>query len=181
MALFSSASAESWIIPVVKAVDALFLPLALIPLYLIVRALGRPADRELFREGAVAVFAVASPWPMMFIGDLQKNAFAIPLFFLFLWLALRYLQQPSVRRMISAGACLVLIGLSHFGVFAVATLTLGLGWLLYAGRRAVMPLAVLAGLSAGLVALFDPTRAWRLLTVTGELFHRPMLLDIDKA
>ncbi|MCO6491558.1 MAG: hypothetical protein J5I98_24290 [Phaeodactylibacter sp.] len=175
LAVFSATPAESWIIPVVKTVDSLFLPLLLIPLYFIARGLRPPDKRVLFRDAAVAVFAVASPWPLMFTGDLQKNAFAIPFFFAFLLFGLKYLRQPSRRWMLAGLISLGLTGLSHFGVFVVAALTLGLGVFFYAPRRALLPLAALALFSTSLVALFDQSRAWRLLTIATELFQHPVL------
>ena len=177
LAVFSGTPAESWIIPVVKTVDSLFLPLLLIPLYFIGRELRPPDKPGLFRDAAVAVFAAASPWPLMFTGDLQKNAFAIPFFFAFLLFGLKYLRHPSRRWMLAGLISLGLAGLSHFGVFVVAALTLGLGLFFYAPRRALLPVAALAVLSTGVVALFDPSRAWRLLMVAAELFRGPALLS----
>lgn len=172
----SAAPAESWIIPVVKTVDSLFLPLLLIPLYLIGRELGRGGGQRWLPESALAVFAVLAPWPLMFTGDLQKNAFAIPFFFAFLFFGLKHLRQPSRRWLFAGLASLALAGLSHFGVFGVAALTLGLGLFFYAPRRALLPLGALALASISLVALFDQSRAWRLLTAVAELFRRPALL-----
>ncbi|MCB9347531.1 MAG: hypothetical protein H6573_08440 [Lewinellaceae bacterium] len=177
LAVFSATPAESWIIPVVKTVDSLFLPLLLVPLYFIARELRPPDKPDLFRGAAVAVFAAASPWPLMFTGDLQKNAFAIPFFFAFLLFGLKYLRHPSRRWMLAGLISLGLAGLSHFGVFVVAALTLGLGLFFYAPRRALLPVAALAVLSTGVVALFDPSRAWRLLMVAAELFRGPALLS----
>ena len=176
LAVFSGTPAESWIIPVVKTVDSLFLPLLLIPLYFIGRELRPPDKPGLFRDAAVAVFAAASPWPLMFTGDLQKNAFAIPFFFAFVFFGLKHLRQPSRRWLVAGLSSLALTALSHFGVFAVAALALGLGLFFYAPRRALLPMAALAVLSTGVVALFDPGRALRLLTVAAELFRRPALL-----
>lgn len=58
----------------------------------------------------------------------------------------------------------------------VAALALGLGLFFHSPRRALLPLVGLALLSTGLVAAFDQSRAWRLLTVATELFQHPVLL-----
>ena len=191
IALFYSAPEESWIIPVVKTVDAFFLPLLLIPLYFIAKEFRRPKQPGLWWEAAVATFAVAAPWPLMFTGDLQKNAFAIPFFFAFLLFGLKYLRRPSRPLFLGGILCVLLAGLAHFGVFVIAVATLGLGLFVAilrpgksdssesgvrkAPKWAALALLSLALLSTGLVALFDSARAWRLLTVAGEIFRHPAL------
>jgi hypothetical protein len=73
---------DQLIISVIKVVDSAALPLLAIPLYKMVTRKEQPVSIP--AALAILSFAMLSFTPFVILGDLQKNAFAIPLAFIFI-------------------------------------------------------------------------------------------------
>lgn len=124
------ADVNSLIIPVLKTVDSLFLPLLLIPLYRLSRTIER--GKIPFYQGIpISLFAVISGSPLMVTGGLEKNGFAVPFLFAFVLFAIRFIYDKRRLDLFLALLFFALVGLSHFGVFSLAALLLISGLLLY--------------------------------------------------
>ena len=126
---------------------------------------------------SVALYAAASFGAFSLMGDFQKNGAAIPLLGVLIASSASWLNQigekPDARTLLSASmppaTALLLIGLTHFGVFMVA-----LGWMvaLLVVRfrvRALVPVLAIGCLGLLLILLFDADRALRLFTSAGEM------------
>lgn len=175
ISLFSSASIESISVHVVKGLDSFILPLLLIPLYFIVQEL-QTRKVSVWQEVSLILWAVLSVSPLLFLGDFQKNGFAIPFIFLFLLGGIRYLKYQDIKSLLGLGTSLLLIGLSHFGAFSFTLILAGMGLIIYKGKRAIIPIIALGSFALWGIALFDTTRAWRLLSSITEVVSYPALL-----
>lgn len=166
---------DSLILNVVKLVDSISIPLLLIPLYKIIR-LSKPSSLKFF-DSSIIVFSVLSFSPLILTSDLQKNALAIVFLFGFIACFLSYLITKKKIDVLASFAYFFLTGLTHFGTFVFAVLFL----LLYAvyshKKKAVIPLTIVAAVSIGMIAVFDLTRFYRLLSFWTEVFEKSALLN----
>jgi hypothetical protein len=163
------------IISVIKIVDSAALPLLAIPLYKMVTR----KERSISIPAAMAIlsFAILSFTPFFILGDLQKNAFAIPLAFIFILFWEDYLINPVRRNLMAVGFSLAIIALSHFGVFAFClAFLIGSLFIIYR-KKAILPSIILFFVGFGIIALFDFNRAFRLLTFWKVIFERPAWLQ----
>ena len=172
--LFTDAPSNSLIMRVVKTSDSFFLPLLLIPLFGICKALTK-FKLPFYQEYLIAAFAVISISPLILTGDLQKNGFAIPLLFTFFLFGIQYLIAPSKRILLLTLLFFVLTGITHFGTFAVGAITLIICLIFYKGKKALIPIMTVGLITVGLIAIFDTTRALRFVNVLSEIFIHPSL------
>jgi hypothetical protein len=169
------ATTDESIISVIKIVDSTALPLLAIPLFKMVSRNERPIS---FAAAlAILSFAVLSFTPFFILGDLQKNAFAIPLAFIFILLFEDYLINPVKRNLIAVGFLLVFIALSHFGVFTFCLAFLIISLIIIYRKKAIIPSLIIFFVGVGMIALFDFNRAFRLITFWKVIFERPALLQ----
>ena len=166
---------DDTIISVIKIVDSAALPLLAIPLYKMVTRKERPVS--ILVAMAILSFAVLSFTPFVILGDLQKNAFAIPLAFIFILFWEEYLINPIRRNAITVAISLVIIALTHFGVFAFCLALLIVSFFIIYRRRAILTSLILFLVGFGLIALFDFNRAFRLITFWKVIFERPAWLQ----
>ncbi len=166
---------DELIISVIKIVDSVALPLLAIPLYKIVSR----KERSISIPAALAIlsFAILSFTPFFILGDLQKNAFAIPLAFIFILFWEDYLIHPVRRNLVAVGFSLVIIALTHFGVFAFCLAFLIASLFIIYRKKAILPSIFLFFVGFGMIALFDFNRAFRLITFWKVIFERPALLQ----
>ena len=166
---------DGTIITVIKIVDSLALPMLAIPLSWILSKSERKIP--LLAKSAIVFFAVSSATPLIILGDLQKNAFAIPFVFLFIWFFENYLITPERRNLIAAVLSLVLIALIHFGVFVFCLAFLTISLLVVYRKKAILPSILVIVLGFAVVLLFDSNRAYRLLTFWNVIFENPVLFQ----
>jgi hypothetical protein len=166
---------DATIISVIKIVDSAALPLLAIPLYKLVTRKEQPVSVP----AAIAIlsFAILSFTPFVILGDLQKNAFAIPLAFMFILFCEDYLINPVRRNLIAVVISLTVIALTHFGVFVFSLAILIIGIFIIYRKKAILPSLILFFVGFGLIALFDFNRAFRLLTFWKVIFEGPALLQ----
>ena len=163
------------IISVIKIVDSAALPLLAIPLYKMVTRKAHPVSIP--ATMAILSFAVLSFTPFIIMGDLQKNAFAIPLAFIFILFFEDYLINPVRRNLLAVVISLVVIALTHFGVFVFSLVFLTISLFIIYRKNAILPSFILFFVGFGLIALFDFNRAFRLLTFWKVIFERPVLFQ----
>jgi hypothetical protein len=166
---------DETIISVIKIVDSAALPLLAIPLFKMVTRKGRPIS--LPAAMAILSFAVLSFTPFLILGDLQKNAFAIPLAFVFILCYEDYLINPVRRNLIAVLISLAIIALSHFGVFVFSLAFLIIALFIIYRKKAILPSFIIFFVGFGIIALFDFNRAFRLITFWKVIFERPALLQ----
>jgi hypothetical protein len=171
------------IIRVIKIIDSMALPLLAIPLFKILSIKGKQIP--LIAAIAILLFAICSFSPFIMLGDIQKNAFAIPILFWFIYYLDKYLIDDNKRDLLVALILLLVIALTHFGVFAfgIAILIITI-FLVYRGK-AILPSLGVCIISIFIISIFDSNRAFRLLTFWEEIFvvrpfemHDPMLLPL---
>ena len=163
------------IISVIKVADSAALPLLAIPLFIMVSRKDR--NIPFFAGLAILLFAVFSYTPFLILGDLQKNAFAIPMVFLFILFIEEYLINPGRRNLTALLISLVFIGLTHFGVFAFCMGFLIILLVIRYRIKAILPSVITIFLGFGMIALFDSDRAFRMITFWNVIFERPALLQ----
>jgi hypothetical protein len=181
--LFGLVINDENIIHVIKIIDSIALPLLAIPLFKILNIKWQKIP--LIAAIAILLFAISSFSPYRMLGDIQKNAFAIPVLFWFIYYLDKYLIEDNKRDLLVAMILLLVIALTHFGVFAfgIAILIIAI-FLVYRGK-AILPSLGVCIISIFIISIFDSNRAFRLLTFWNEIFvmrpfemHDPMLLPL---
>ncbi len=163
------------IISVIKIVDSAALPLLAIPLFKMVSQKDR--NISFFAGLAILLFAVLSFTPFFILGDLQKNAFAIPMVFLFILFIEEYLINPDKQNLTAVVISLAIIALTHFGVFAFCSVFFIILLVLIYRKNAILPSVITIFAGFGMIALFDSDRAFRLITFWNVIFERPALFQ----
>lgn len=163
------------IISVIKIIDSAALPLLAIPLFKIVNRKERPIP--LNAAMAMLSYALLSLTPFFILGDLQKNAFAIPLVFIFILFFEDYLIDPVRKNLAAIVITLSAIALSHFGIFAFCLTFLIISLFFIYRKNAILPSLIIFLVGFGIIALFDFNRAFRLITFWKVVFERPALLQ----
>ena len=166
---------DDTIISVIKMVDSAALPLLAIPLYKLVTRKEQPVSIP--AALAILSFAILSFTPFFILGDLQKNAFAIPLAFIFILLLEDFLINPVRRKVLAVSISLVIIALTHFGVFTFCLVFLIVSLFICYRKNSILPSIILFFVGFGLIALFDINRAFRLITFWKVIFERPAMLQ----
>ena len=163
---------DQTIINIIKIVDSTALPLLAIPLF---RIMTRNDQKfPLFAGIAILFFALFSFSPFIMLGDLQKNAFAIPVFITFIYFLEEYLTTPSKRNLIVALLVLFVLALTHFGTFTFGLAFLTISFVVAYGRKAILPSLITISMGCLIVALFDLNRAYRVLTFWNVIFARQL-------
>jgi hypothetical protein len=163
------------IVTVIKIIDSMALPLLAIPLYKMVTR--KSSDISFPATLAILSFAILSFTPLFILGDLQKNAFAIPMVFVFISLIEEYLISPDRRKLVGVVLSLVLIALTHFGVFAFCLVFLIVILFIIYRKKALIPSLIAIFIGFGMIALFDFNRAFRLITFWKVIFERPAIFQ----
>lgn len=159
-----------------KLIDSLSLPLLVVPFYLIQKRFGSMKLPSYFGVGLIG-FATLSFSPLMLTSDLQKNAFAIPLLLFFIYYLLSFYKGRSKKNLILTAVFMLLVGLTHFGAFAISLLILILSSIFFFRKQAILFSLGIFIVAVGFVFLFDPHRSDRLLYVLAVIFEKPMILQ----
>ena len=182
ISLLGFAITNDVIISVIKIVDSIALPLLAIPLYKIM--IKNDQKLPFYSAAAILFFAIFSFSPFIMLGDLEKNAFALPLLVVYVYFLEDYLASPNQRNLIMTLISLFIIAFTHFGVFAFGLAFLTIPLLVTFGRKAILPSLITIALGGVIIALFDFNRAFRLITFWNEIFARqngfqgPMFLPL---
>jgi hypothetical protein len=170
------------IISVIKTIDCIALPLLSIPLFKLI--FRKERSIIFFSSIAILIFSIFSFSPFAMLGDLQKNAFAIPLLFIFIYLIDGYLINHKKRTLQLVLVTLFALALTHFGVFAFALIFLIVLQFIVYRKKAIIP-SILVFLSGfAIILLFDANRAFRLINFWNEIFvmrfifQEPMFLPV---
>jgi hypothetical protein len=167
--LFPGIGLEHLIVNVSKIIDTIGFPLALYPLYRIQKDILQLKHNGIILF-AVAAFAVLSYAPLDLACDAQKNSFGLALMTFFIWVFLKFLKYRAVKDLIFALSLLILIAVTHFGVFFITLCFLALGLFFFFKWKAILPFAGAVVTGVLLVAVFDPGRALRMVTFWQEAF-----------
>jgi hypothetical protein len=166
---FGFALSNQHIIMVIKVIDSVALPLLAIPLYFLIKENEKPIP--ILTALSILLFSIISYAPLAMLGDIQKNAFAIPLAFLFIYLIQRYLSLNESKSLIWAFTVWLFIGISHFGVFMFTSAFAIILLFIVKGKKAIIPALISMTLAYGIIALFDLERALRLLHLWDVIFE----------
>ncbi|MCX6327486.1 MAG: hypothetical protein NT144_12685 [Bacteroidia bacterium] len=173
--LFGLAIANESIILVIKIIDCIALPLLAVPVF----KLASVKERHIpfFAEIAILFFAVFSFSPFIMLGDLQKNAFAIPFLFMFINFFENYLITHQKRNLLLALLTLFIIALTHFGVFVFGMAFLIISLFFVYRKKAILPSILTILIGVAVISVFDINRAFRLITFWNVIFENPALLQ----
>ncbi len=163
---------DQTIIAVIKIIDSVALPLLVFPLFRIMTK--NEPKFPLISGLAILFFTLFSFSPFMMLGDLQKNAFAIPLFVWLIYFFAEYLKSPTKRNLLVAFLVLFILSLTHFGTFTFGLAFLTISLLVAYGRRAILPSLITILIGCLIVALFDFNRAYRILTFWNVIFAKQL-------
>jgi hypothetical protein len=170
----SGAGINTFALPLIKLVDSFFY-LLILP----VLTWGPPATKRssAWQLLLILSFAGLHLGPITWLGDLQKNAAAMPLALAALFYLWRYLLQGTRSKLLLFIVFTSLTGLTHFGTGAVLLLIIAIFAAHRWRYRALLPL--LAGLvcSGIIIAAIDPERAQRLLTLPLDIWRGPALFS----
>lgn len=166
---------DSLIIFINKVVDSFSLGFIVIPFYYFYK---KYASNTLSRrfEIALIAFATLSIAPLILTSDTQKNAAAIPFLVFFVDQLFQFLDTKNQKAFGLTILSLLLIGLTHFGVFSVALLYLFSSLFVHYKKKAILPVLGIGIISLGFIFFFDASRAIRLLQSAFLMVQRPALL-----
>ena len=168
ISLLGFAVNDETIISVIKIVDSTTLPLLAIPLFKIMTK--NDQKFPLFAGLTILFFAIFSFSPFVMLGDLQKNAFAIPLYVVHIYFLEGYLASPNQRNLIVTLIALFLIAFTHFGTFVFGLAFLSISLFVVYGKKAILTSLMTISIGFAIIALFDFSRAFRLITFWNEIF-----------
>jgi len=176
VSLFTTTDINHLIIYVSKIIDSISLPVLVIPLYLINKNIFGNNLTKCF-EIFLICFATLSFSPLILTSDLQKNAFAIPLLLFFIYFLLMFYKNKSKRHLLLSIIFLILIGLTHFGVFSISLLILITSLVFFYRKEALLPILGISILGIILVFIFDANRAERIFNLWSLVFEKPFILQ----
>ena len=175
ISLLGVALTNETIISVVKIIDSIALPLLAIPLFIITTR--KDHSNPLIATIAILLFSLFSFSPLAMLGDVQKNAFAIPFLFVFIYLTDSYLIRQEKRIFLWALLTLFVIALTHFGVFTFAmTFLIVLLFVVYK-KKAIIPTVLIILCGFGIILIFDSNRAFRFITFWNEIFFKRFIFQ----
>lgn len=175
----------------VKLCVTLLPPLAAVPVFLLGRTWSARAGRPCSRLPLAAAAMVSFGGPMLAMtGNIDKNALALMWLSGMLWALHACMARPSLAALAATNVCLVLVGLTHVGVFGAALVVAACVCAVYITRPSAPPLTttlpaiagsmVIVGAAESLVFWrFDPARIERLARAVTDpaafMWSRPAL------
>ncbi|MEI6244176.1 MAG: hypothetical protein WCQ64_03935 [Acidobacteriota bacterium] len=158
----------------VKLCVSLLPPLAAVPVLFLGRTWSARAGRPNSRLPLVAAAMVSFGGPALAMtGNIDKNALALVWLSGMLWALHACMARPSLAALAATNVCLVLVGLTHVGVFGAALVVAACVCAVYVTRPSAPPLTRTLPAIAGSMAIigateslvfwkFDPARIERL-------------------
>ncbi len=168
MAFFGVLVNNEIILTVVKIIDSLSIPLALIPIFYIVNQVNTKLSKSI---ALTVLFSVLSFYTLNMLSTSQKNAMAITLLFATIAAFLNYLNTLKKGALAWGVFFFLMVGMTHFGTFVFALLW-GVIYLVVRNRwKAIFPLVILLVASVLLIYSFDTVRMLRLISSFTRLFN----------
>jgi len=175
ISIFGFSASNEMIILVIKIIDCLALPLLTIPLFKILS--NKESKMPFFAEIAIVSFAVFSSSAFIMLGDLQKNAFAIPILLTFIYYIENYFVSNQKQNILFAIISLFAIALIHFGVFVFSLAFLIIAICVVYQKKAILPSFLLFLVGFSIISLLDFNRAFRLLTFWNVIFEKSAMFS----
>jgi hypothetical protein len=160
------------IILVTKILGALSIPLLVFPLYKLIHhylayKLTKPFEYLIL---GFALFSFSS----LYLGaEMMKNAYALVGFTYFIYFIIRFFKEKSNKYVLLSVFTLLLIGVTHFGVFAIALIFLLLFLICVYRVRAVVPILITSVIGFLIVWWLDPFRAFNAINIFEKWFGLP--------
>lgn len=173
--LFGLAITNETIILVIKIIDCIVLPLLAVPVLKLVSVKDRHIP--LLSEISILLFVVFSFSPLIMLGDLQKNGFAVPFLFMFIYFFENYLVTGQKRNLLFSILTLFIIALTHFGVFVFGMAFTIVSLFVVYKKKAILPSVLTLLIGIAIISFFDFNRALRLITFWNVIFENPALLQ----
>ena len=171
------ATPNTCVLMAVRVTDAVLPPLAAIPVFLISGELKSDTVKAGWLDYLMVFFSLFNYTAVVvFSYQLQKNDFSITWIFFYCYFLLRVLKYGLRRDVYYALGSLLLCALTHFGSFSILLLFTVLVGLFMSNRKKMALFFAGALALLGIIALFDPTRFYRLLVSPLKLFDGPVLL-----
>lgn len=168
---------DSFIIHVVKITDALFIPFTIFPLTWIFRKISPQKNIS----PILLIFTLFSFAPLTLIADLQKQSLATLWFCLLLASYIQFHYTRKLQFLFIASALLILIALTHVGIFILSILMCLILILLLLREQQIWrfssAILVISGLGIALMYFYDKTRFNRLVEFWQYIFHQPLFSD----
>lgn len=163
------------IINVVKIAGSASVPLLLIPLFLINEKL---TDKNItgFFEFSLVAFSVLSFSPLELSAEATKNALGLSFMTMFIFVWLQYFKTQKIKFLIITLLLLLLIAITHFGVFSISILFFVIGLVIVFKRKAIIPIIATIIAGALFISIFDPERAKSMFLIWAKAFKLPFRL-----
>jgi len=171
----SETGMPNFVINVVKIIGSVTIPVLLIPVYFITQKLTDKSISGLYEYSLVA-FIVLSFSPIELGSEAMKNALGLSFMTFFMYYFLQYINTRNRKNLFATILILLLIAVTHFGVFTISLLFFLLGLIVVHKRKAIIPivLAVVPGFMV--VFIFDQDRAIELFFMWRNAFGLPYAL-----
>lgn len=171
----SNGEINSLIINVVKIVGATAIPIILIPLYYITKKI---TDKKIskFYEYSLIAFIVLSFSPLEFCSEVMKNAFGLFFLTCFIYNYLQYIQEQNRKTLFFTLLSLIIIAITHFGVFSISILLFVIGLIVIHNKKAIIPIFITVISGFVVISIFDFNRAISLFTIWKQAFALPYRL-----
>jgi len=161
------------IINTIKLIDSIFYSLVLLPVFFLLKKLN-PQIR-LYQEIVLLFLLCFSNSSLIFVSDIQKNGFAIPFVFLFIYFASEIRTWQNKKLLFFTGLSFIMLALSHFGAFAITLFMLLVYLAVKYKKKALLPIFLITIFAVFLIAVFDSVRAIRLITIALQIFQEPAI------
>ncbi len=173
--IFAGSEINKLIINVVKITGSVTIPVLLIPLYFINQKI---TDKNItsFYEFSLVAFAVLSFSPLELSAEAMKNALGLSFMTLFIFIYLQYIKTKESKYLIITILSLLLIAITHFGVFSISILFFLIGLVIIFRRKAIFPIIATLLAGASFISIFDPDRAKNLFLIWVRAFDLPFRL-----
>jgi hypothetical protein len=185
--LFNVSDTNGCVIIAIKFIDAVFPPLAAIPVFLISKELYTKGVKSRLLSYLLVGFSIINiTTTHIFSSGLQKNGFAVVWMFIYLYFLIKFLKTEQRNYIWHSLFVLVLCAFTHFGCFSILlffTLVIITVSALYNKQRirhfnirnAIAILIILSAMLA-IIGYFDPNRLDRLIHIPIRLFEFPVYL-----
>lgn len=172
---FADSEINKLIINVVKIIGSVTIPVLLIPLFFINQKI---TDKSItvFYEFSLITFAVLSFSPLELSAEAMKNALGLSFMTLFIYIYLQYIKTKKSKFLITTILLLLLIAITHFGVFSISILFFLIGLVILYKRKAIFPIITTILVGASFISIFDPDRAKNMFLIWARAFNLPFRL-----
>ncbi len=175
ISVFGFGITDNLILNVVKLVDSVSLPFLLIPLYSIFKNF--KAESPLAYQISLIAYSVLSFAPLILVSDTQKNALAVVFVFAAIAATIKFVKNPGFKTLIWPLIWVTLTALTHFGTFSFLMFFMLIMILVVYRKKALVPALIIVAAGTGIIAVFDVSRFFRLMSVVSVAFERPLLLS----